>query len=32
VIENYVSRASGTDPLAELRRAKAFIEKALGDM
>lgn len=30
VIENYVARASGTDPLDELRTAKAFIEKALG--
>jgi L-ribulose-5-phosphate 3-epimerase len=31
VIENYVSRASGTDPLDELRTAKAFIEKTLGE-
>ena len=29
VIENYVARASGADPLDELRRAKAFIEKTL---
>lgn len=32
VIENYVSRASGTDPVDELQTAKAFIEKTLGDM
>jgi sugar phosphate isomerase/epimerase len=30
VIENYVSRASGTDPVDEVRTAKAFIEKTLG--
>jgi len=29
VIENYVARGAGTDPLDELRAAKAFIEKAL---
>lgn len=29
VIENYVARASGADPLDELRRAKAFIEATL---
>ncbi|MBK5297577.1 MAG: sugar phosphate isomerase/epimerase [Vicinamibacteria bacterium] len=31
VIENYVARASGADPLDELRRARAFIEKTLGE-
>jgi L-ribulose-5-phosphate 3-epimerase len=31
VIENYVARASGADPLDELRRAKAFIEKTLAE-
>lgn len=30
VIENYVARASGSDPLDELRTAKAFIDKTLG--
>jgi hypothetical protein len=29
VIENYVARGLGTDPLDELRNAKAFIEKTL---
>ena len=29
VIENYVARAGGTDPLDELRTARAFIEKTL---
>jgi L-ribulose-5-phosphate 3-epimerase len=32
VIENYVSRELGTDPLDELRRAKAFIEKTLEEL
>jgi sugar phosphate isomerase/epimerase len=32
VIENYVWRASGTDPLDELRIATAFVEKTLGGM
>jgi len=31
VIENYVARGLGTDPLDELRKAKAFIEKTLGE-
>jgi L-ribulose-5-phosphate 3-epimerase len=32
VIENYVSRESGADPVDELRTAKAFIEKTLRGM
>jgi sugar phosphate isomerase/epimerase len=32
VIENYVARESGADPVDELRRARAFIEKTLDDI
>ena len=32
VIENYVARETGKDPMEELRRAKAFIDATLDDL
>ncbi len=32
VIENYVARETGTDPVDELRRAKTFIERTLDEI
>ena len=32
IIDNYVARNTGDDPVAELRRAKAFLEQTLGEL
>jgi hypothetical protein len=32
VIENYVARETGMDPMEELRRAKAFIDATLDEL